>query len=155
MITDLVFIYGIIYKCTNLINGKIYIGQTIKKLSRRRIFHEVTALKNRGYYLHSAIRKYGKENFRWEIIESCSSKKLLDFKETFYIKFFNSMNSSFGYNLKSGGSNGNPYANKSENEMHEINVKKSKSFKGRVLTQEWKDKISLTRKSFTQQRFYC
>ena len=70
MAKELVVVYGIIYKCTNLINGKIYIGQTIKGLKRRKALHEITADKNRGFYFHNAIRKYGKENFKLEIIDS-------------------------------------------------------------------------------------
>lgn len=153
MTKDLVAYYGIIYKCTNLINGKIYIGQTIKGLEHRKGLHEITADKNRGFYFHNAIRKYGKENFKWEIIDSGLSKIDLDNKEIFYINIFNVLNHDFGYNIKSGGSCGNPYAGKTKEEMNVISKRKSQAFKGRIFTQEHKLKISQTRINFSKDKW--
>ena len=99
MTTDLILVYGIIYKCTNLINGKIYIGQTIKKLEVRRKEHERDSKKGRGYYFANAISKYKEENFQWEIIDSASSMKELNYKEGLHIRW----NLGNSYNLVLGG----------------------------------------------------
>ena len=92
--------FGIIYRVTNKINDKIYIGQTIKELSKRKSAHESKA-NNPASHFHKAIRLYGKESFIWEVVEECNSKEEMDLKETFYIKQYDSINK--GYNMTSGG----------------------------------------------------
>lgn len=59
---------GIIYKATNIVNGKCYIGQTIRKLQLRINSHFCLTDKNDGITFHNAIKKYGKESFKWEKI---------------------------------------------------------------------------------------
>ena len=83
----------IIYKTTNLINGKIYIGQD---------FHNKINYIGSGVRLRSAIKHYGKENFIKEILEYCSLDDLND-RESYWIMYYNSMNPEIGYNLTSGG----------------------------------------------------
>ena len=91
--------YGVIYKVTSIINSKVYIGQTVQELK----------LRKRGH-LHSssvfgrAIKKYGQDNFTWEIIDEASSKEELNEKEVFYIKLYKSLFNENGYNVKIGGS---------------------------------------------------
>lgn len=88
----------VIYKTTNLVNGKVYIGRD---------------LKNNPLYIGSgkvflrAIEKYGRENFRKEIIEQCSSVEELNEREKYWISFFNSTDKSIGYNIMEGGQGGN------------------------------------------------
>lgn len=90
---------GKIYKIINAINNKIYIGQTTKDLNERLRQHISKALQNKdNNHFHSAIRKYGKENFIIELLEdNVSIENLLD-REEHYIKQFDSVNS--GYNMK-------------------------------------------------------
>jgi len=95
-------IYGIIYKCTNIVNGKIYIGQTINTLEKRIIGH-IHNIKHKSNYFHNALNKYGQKNFIWEIIDEAFSKDELDLKEIRWIKYYNSFGEN-GYNLTSGGS---------------------------------------------------
>lgn len=88
-----------IYKITNLINQKCYIGQSVD-IERRWRQHK-TAANNissdcYNYPLQRAFRKYGIENFSFEILIECSVYEL-DEKEEFYINKFNSL-SQFGYN---------------------------------------------------------
>jgi group I intron endonuclease len=90
--------FGIIYKATNKINGKVYIGQTTVDLKKRRSHHENTQVR---YYFHRAIKKHGKDNFNWQILEHCDSKEEMDDMEFHYIKQYNSLNN--GYNLTLGG----------------------------------------------------
>ena len=76
---------GRIYKITNQVNGKFYIGKTIKTLKNRFHNHCYDALKRDSTtYFHRAIRKYGKENFILEEIELCDNK-ILNEKEDFWI----------------------------------------------------------------------
>ena len=100
-----------IYKIENLINGKVYIGQSTDIKSRweshKRVIFENnkrSEIKKR-YPLYLAFEKYGIENFSFEILEECSLEEL-DTKEQFYIKKYNSyidFPNSNGYNLTIGG----------------------------------------------------
>lgn len=93
----------VIYKVTNKINGKIYIGQTqdfLKRQCARKIGAESGKKKS---YFDLAIIKYGWENFIWEIIEECQSNLELDEREKYWIRFYQSQNKNFGYNLADGG----------------------------------------------------
>lgn len=89
--------YGVIYKITNLINNKVYIGQTKQKFDKRIYQHKYSMKKHRTY-LAKAFRKYGFENFLFEILEKCQ-KDILDQKEEYYIAVYNSSDENFGYNL--------------------------------------------------------
>lgn len=96
----------IIYKITNILNGKVYIGQTIKSLSTRRSSH-IRSSNNKKLNpksIHHHIKEIGIENFKFEVIKECNSKNELDEFEKFYISDLKSNNPLFGYNLTSGGS---------------------------------------------------
>ncbi len=95
--------YGIIYKAVNKINGKCYIGQTSKKLSKRKTDHKSRAnTKNFSISaFYPAINKYGWDNFTWEILEYCDSKEELDEMEFHYILQYDTYKN--GYNLTLGG----------------------------------------------------
>lgn len=94
-----------IYRITNQINGKVYIGQSVD-IARRWKDHRKAI--NSDLPLYRAMRKYGKDNFIFEVIEECSQKEL-DEKEIYWIKFYDSLNPDKGYNLSSGGSNGSHF----------------------------------------------
>ena len=98
----------IIYKATNKLNGKIYIGQTINTLEFRKDqhFRDARCTKKKTTYFHNAIKKYGAENFAFEEIDSANNLEELNQKERYWIKFYSSNNKEFGYNLDSGGKNG-------------------------------------------------
>ena len=96
---------GIIYKYTNLVNGKVYIGQTIQELKERHSKHISVAFgKENGhgydYLIHKALRKYGVDNFTLEVIDRVDNALLND-KEREYIAFYNSYEK--GYNMTPGG----------------------------------------------------
>jgi hypothetical protein len=94
--------YGIIYKVTNKINNKVYIGQTIQTLTERKNKHYYKA-KHEDINTHfiNALRKYPKENFIWEIIDKADSQEKLNEKEKYWITYYNSVEK--GYNTKDGG----------------------------------------------------
>ena len=71
-------VFLIVYKITNLLNGKIYVGQTIRTLERR--FKEHTEADS---LIGKAIRKFGIENFSSEILETCQTKNQLNEREIF------------------------------------------------------------------------
>ncbi len=88
----------IIYKITNKINNKIYIGKSL---------YNKEEYLGSGISLNNAIDKYGKENFVKEIIETCENQKILNEREKFWIKKYNSTNRKIGYNIAEGGNGGN------------------------------------------------
>ena len=93
-----------IYKIINNINGKIYIGQSINIEKRiKEHFWKALCEKDISYnsILHQAIRKYGADNFDWEIIQECSIDEI-DELEKYYISYYNSISPN-GYNILSGG----------------------------------------------------
>lgn len=78
-------IFMIIYKCTNKINGKIYIGQTTKKLSYRCRMHRNSANAGSDIPFHIAIRKYGFENFSFEELAIAANQDELNSLEIKFI----------------------------------------------------------------------
>lgn len=89
-----------IYKITNLINGKNYIGQTIFSLKHRFRKHKN---ENTGRMaIAKAIKKYGVENFRIEELELCQSQDELNEAECKWIEFYQSQAPN-GYNIRGGG----------------------------------------------------
>lgn len=87
-----------IYKITNLINGKIYIGQAL--YIERRLSEHKRGKGLSAQLIDKAILKYGVENFSFEVIEECDAIELND-KEIYWIDYYNSYRR--GYNLTSGG----------------------------------------------------
>ena len=97
-----------IYKCTNEINGKTYIGFTHKSLTKRIIEHKSSAKNGSDYLLHKAIRKYGIDSFKWEsLYESFDKEFILFTMENYFIIENNSyFETGFGYNMTFGGQGG-------------------------------------------------
>lgn len=94
-----------IYKITNMKNNKMYIGQSVNIESRWKKHRTGPFSENNNQYnssLYRAIRKYGIQNFRFEVIEECSKENLND-REIFWIGYYYSNNPDIGYNLTSGG----------------------------------------------------
>ncbi len=120
----------IIYKTTNLINNKIYIGQSRKN--------------NPNYYgsgklIKGAIRKYGKDNFKKEILCECLTLDELNEKEIYWINYYNSTDLSIGYNIERGGAS------------FDI-VKHNRIY---VFTNEHRQNISLGNKNKPKSKKHC
>jgi group I intron endonuclease len=93
---------GCIYQAKNLINGKIYVGKTVRTLAARKRGHKCAMRKGSVYCFHNALRKYGLENFQWEVLyQSDDETKLLEM-EVEFIKLL-SATRPIGYNLTEGG----------------------------------------------------
>lgn len=123
----------LIYKVTNLINNKVYIGLTTRTLNHRKQRHLYDSKRTKyNSYFHAAIRKYGEDNFQWEIIKIAQNKEQLKQFEVEEISKHNSNNPEFGYNLTKGGESlpgkDNPFYGKTHSE--ETKSKWSKLRKG-------------------------
>lgn len=98
---------GIIYSFTNLINGKKYIGQTINPNQRYAAHKSAISNINSSEFdspLHRAFRKYGFENFEYEVLTETESIDELNALEAYYIAYYNTQVPN-GYNIKAGGNN--------------------------------------------------
>jgi len=124
----------IIYKATNKINGKSYIGQTKYDMQVR-----ISGHVRKGHVFHEALKKYGREAFRWEILENCASGEELNDREKFWISFHDTI-SPKGYNLTDGGR---------QCEFSDTTkTKMSEKAKCRCLSSEYKEK-------FKSQMSFC
>jgi group I intron endonuclease len=83
----------IVYKTTNLLDEKVYVGQD---------YHENPSYLGSGKLLTRAVKKYGKENFVKEVIDFAESMRELNEKERYWVKFYNCKD-PVGYNLTDGG----------------------------------------------------
>lgn len=121
-----------IYKITNKINNKIYIGQVYNKTVQDRFNRHIKEANSKNPILvDRAIYKYGKDNFIVKQIDEATSLKELNQKEKYWIKFYNSTDKNIGYNLTAGGDGGNTYLYKTPEEMDEIKHKLSISNSGK------------------------
>ena len=98
---------GIIYCYTNLINGKKYIGQTLNPAQRYKSHKSVAFNPNDPEYdsiIHRAFRKYGYENFKYEVLDEAETVEELNGLEIYYIAHYNTQIPN-GYNVEPGGRN--------------------------------------------------
>lgn len=151
-----------VYIITNIKNNKVYIGRT-KNPKNRWSSHVSKAFSSQSdrhnYPLYSAIRKYGVESFKFEIINVCENYDEANVLETQYIKKYRSninvYGNLFGYNLTAGGegSSGFNHSKETKSKMSLSHIglkptqenldKRSKSRTGVLHTQETKDKLSI------------
>jgi len=122
-----------IYRTVNLINGKWYIG---KDESDRDYYL------GSGKALNNAINKYGKENFKKEILEECETRDELNNREIYWIDTTDAQNDSMSYNIGAGGLGGDWTSGFSDEEVKEIYKKrgnKSDNFEGAT---KWRESLS-------------
>lgn len=140
-------LFGIIYKITNKINGKIYIGQTTLSVEARWRSHK-TAAKNeykRGStHIQRAIKKYGADSFLVETICSCFDKNTLDRMEQHFIRTLNTVTPN-GYNLTSGGFCGNTQSDLTKERKRNSQIKRFQNLEERA-------KVTTGLMRFWQQR---
>ncbi len=92
--------FGIIYTYTNLISGKVYVGQTIHPNRRKSRYHTELDAKRA---INRAMKKYGINNFVYAVIDHASDEAALNFLERHYIQQFKSHTTQHGYNMTLGG----------------------------------------------------
>lgn len=141
--------YGYIYKTTNLVNGKIYVGQ-----HRGESFDE--NYYGSGIILKRALDKYGKNNFSCEILEWCNTKQQLEEREIYWIDKLDSCNSKIGYNRSAGGytpryygENHPMYGRHQSDASNELN---RESHLGKKHSQETRAKMSATQKKINNKK---
>ena len=137
---------GYIYKITNNVNGKIYIGKTEETVERRFYEHKLCAqgrVASKHSRLYSAMKHYGIDMFSVETIDTANSKEELCEKEKYYISYFNATCKDIGYNLSPGGEGGARYTRATHQSV--TNGKKIKF----ILYEDLNDFLSLN------QDWYC
>lgn len=97
---------GSIYCSHCIITGKKYIGKTIQEL-KERIRQHYKDRKRLKYLFYRAINKHGRNAFIWGIIEECEITSLNE-REEYWISFYKTNQSQYGYNMSSGGEFGIP-----------------------------------------------
>jgi group I intron endonuclease len=137
--------FGLIYLVRNLSNDKIYVGMTTKTIHVRKLAHEGEAKRNSQKVFHKALRRYGQNNFSWEILDFCYDDYLLPDLERWYIfKYDCFASKGKGYNVHEGGFCGHLCAGKSDVELKEIYrqsiTTRSQTIRNR--TEEEKQRIS-------------
>ena len=128
-----------IYKITNLIDDKMYIGQTVNYLKRKNT--HLAYLRNGKHHnehLQRAFNKYGEISFEITFLQECEVDEL-DKLETEYIKAFKCTNSNFGYNMMTGGQKYRRFTDK-------VRLKMSQSGKGRIFSNVHKARIGAAHK---------
>lgn len=139
----------IIYKITNDINNKIYIGQTTRSLEERKQQH-LGSVYRLNTHLYYAMRKYGIEHFKFETI--CEAKNIdeLNRLEEYYIKKYNTV--KCGYNMSYGGENNIMFSSKvkakhdnimrSKRVRHKISNSMKQYRQNNPFTEEHRQKLS-------------
>ena len=120
-----------IYKITNLVNGKIYVGYTKNSLEERFKAHCYRASGHTEVNMPivKAIRQYGKENFKIELLEESEDDEYIhNEREKYWIDTLNSKDIAIGYNIARGGDGGDTYTNNPNKK--EILLKNSEILKG-------------------------
>jgi len=125
----------IIYKITNTVNKKVYIGKTEFTTAKRFEAHIKKAKKKTNRYLYDAMNHYGYDKFVIEKIDDCISNEDMNNKERYWISYYKSNNKEFGYNMTEGGDGG-----RMSPELYE---RIAAQHRGVPLTEEHKQKISL------------
>jgi group I intron endonuclease len=129
-----------IYKIINLVNGKIYIGQTNRAIETRFKEHlsDAEHRPDEYSYLHNSMNKYGKENFSVEKVYECNKQELSD-NERYYIKLYNTFEGE-GYNLTEGGDHAGR-SEKSKKKQSKTMLGSGNHFYGKHHSKETKRKI--------------
>ena len=133
-----------IYKITNIIDNKIYIGSSTKL--HKRYYYHLNLLRNNKHYnihLQYAFNKYNEKSFIFDIVEYCEENVLIE-KEEFYIKYYNTLDDNYGYNINPNGDRPPSWVGKKH--KNETKIKISQSNKGKIISVEQRELISKTHK---------
>jgi group I intron endonuclease len=131
-----------IYVIENLTNGKMYIGQTLNPDFRWKK-HKKASLD--CPYLHRAIRKYGRKNFDFSLIQNCMTLEEANIQEAYWITVLRTL-SPQGYNLKEGGLGGGLDSPETREKKRLAKLGENNSFYGHRHSEESKTQISESKK---------
>lgn len=130
--------YGVIYKTTNLVNGKIYVGQHKTKIIEDGYIGS-------GKLIQRSIEKYGRENFSRVVLEVVMSREEAKIREEFWISLLNATDPAIGYNITKLAWGGQPITT-------EARAKISAALKGKPQSEETKQKLRVPKSAETRQR---
>lgn len=117
-----------IYIIKNIVNGKVYIGQSVNILRRKQAhFNLLSKNKHNNMYLQRSFNKYGIENFEFKIIEECEKNRLYE-REFYWVGFYNSSDFQFGYNCTAPPVDSEYYSltNETKNKISKSHIKYSR-----------------------------
>jgi group I intron endonuclease len=138
-----------VYKITNIKNGKVYVGSA-ENISGRWINHlsELRKEIHHSKHLRSAWKKYGEENFKFEIIEIVGDIKLLTYREQYWIDYYESYNPKYGYNIlpKARSSLGMKHTDEAKKKVSIANSGENHPNWGKHRSEETRRKIGLSQK---------
>jgi len=136
----------VVYKITNQVNGKVYIGKTVKKqLITRWREHVSEARRGNKSYLKQALRKYGFDKFTIETLYKASSEVEMNEKEKYFIQFYDSTDPNKGYNLTPGGDGVSWWTGKKRSPESVAKQVATRRAKGAYLTPNNDPKIAVKR----------
>ncbi len=127
---------GLIYCFTHKESGKKYVGQTVFPTMDKRLKEHINDCKRKKSKFHKYLNKYGFDGFDLDILETVHDNTTLDDREDYWIRTYNTVDRNVGLNLRFGGSHGAW--------SEEVKRKISKTKKGVRLTEEHKQKISIS-----------
>jgi group I intron endonuclease len=137
-----------IYKATNIVNNKVYIGFTSLTLDERSSRHRANSSNNENTKFYKSIRKYGWNNFIWEIIyQSLNYEHTLNEMERHFIEEYNSYKDGYNSTLGGEGCSGYSYDHTEDhkNYMRTIRIGSKNPFFGKTHTEErnkqWAEKM--------------
>jgi group I intron endonuclease len=143
--------YGTIYKITNKINNKCYIGQTTEKDPLKRVNRHFYGI-NPNSLINTAINKYGKNKFIITLLLTCFDSESLNFYEQYYIKLYNS--NKKGYNQTNGGENSYKLSRETKLKISKKAIEYYKyndhPKKGKKYTKEYKELLEKQRQELSE-----
>ncbi len=141
-----------IYKITNLVNNKVYIGKTYNPKKRWKDHIKTSQLSNspKSSVIHRAMAKYGIDNFSYEVLVEFDDEAKSFEAEKYYIKLFDSI--KFGYNLTEGGEGSSGYVasletKKKQSEFHSKRVRRKLTNDEKTIIKEKRKKQKMVRHS--------
>lgn len=126
---------GIIYSARNKINGKRYIGATIQPLERRQSRHFYNAFTSKDNHIFAkVVRKYGWDNFEWEVLYKDIPREKLDLAEMCAIYMYDSFDNGYNYAIYGTGTRGRPAHNKGQKGVNSpiTGIKRSRETKEKI-----------------------
>lgn len=134
-----------IYKITNLINNKIYIGKDTTS---------DTNYFGSGLLINRAFKKYGEENFIKEIIDETNDYEELSEKEIYWIEKYNSTDRKIGYNISKGGDGGDVFKNHPDLDLIRKKISQSSPKKGKTYEEAFGEERALSYKEKLKKKIH-
>src|SRR5208337_1564004 len=128
----------IVYKITNSINNKAYVGQSQQTLEERWTKHKYDAKRNVYNHFYKAIRKYGTDCWKLEVLEEIEDISNLNEAEMKWIEHYDTFNRDKGYNSTNGGENGKIVSEETKEKMSQARL-------GKKFSEEHKEKLRQAR----------